>query len=233
MSAAKLIQLYQSPWSERARWGFEFKAVPYEKEDYQIGAGEEALKEKTGQAQVPVLLVDGNIIPDSTAILNWLEAHQPQPALLPRSEKECAAVMMWEELMDWVLGPQGRVLILGKLLRSDNPQLQQGGQFMGRKYQYSAYAEEHARIAVGRMLTILKHALDGREYLVGQTFTRADLTTASMLAVVKPPPDDLFLFPAPMRPIFTDSLALEPQFASVFSWRDQIYRRHRGGPVKP
>ena len=54
MSTIKMIGLYQSPWSERARWGFEYKNVPYEKEDYQIGAGEENLKKQTGQAQVPV-----------------------------------------------------------------------------------------------------------------------------------------------------------------------------------
>ena len=233
MSKVKLIQLYQSPWSERARWGFEFKGVPYEKEDYQIGAGEAELKKTTGQAQVPVLLVDGKIVPDSTAILNWLEDYKPQPALLPASEKGRAEVMMWEELMDWVLGPQGRLLILGKLLHSDNPQLQQAGQFMGQKYQHSEYAEEHARAAVGRILTILKHTLAGREYLVGDSFTRADLTTASLLAVVNPPPDDLFLFPAPMRSMFADPVALDPQFAEIFSWRDQIYRKHRGGPVKP
>ena len=75
--------------------------------------------------------------------------------------------MLWEELMDWVLGPQGRILILGKFLRSDNEQMRQGGQFMGQKYQYSPYAEEHAKAAVQRILTILKHALDGRNYLVG------------------------------------------------------------------
>ena len=231
--STKLIQLYQSPWSERARWGFEYKGVPYEKEDYQIGAGEEALKKQTGQAQVPVLLVDGQVIPDSTAILNWLEEHQPQPALLPTSDKARAEVMMWEELMDWVLGPQGRLLILGRFLQSDNPQMQQGGQFMGQKYQYSAYAEKHAREAVGRILTILSHALADKAYLVGDTFTRADLTTASILAVVNPPPDDLFLVPAPVRAMFAEPLAQKPQFASVFAWRDQIYRKHRGGPVKP
>jgi glutathione S-transferase len=233
MSTAKLIQLYQSPWSERARWGFEYKHVPYEKEDYQIGAGEEALKKQTGQAQVPVLLVDGKVIPDSTAILNWLEEQHAQPALLPKSDKERAQVMMWEELMDGVLGPQGRLLILGKFLRSDNPQMRQGGQFMGQKYQYSPYAEEHANVAVTRMLTILQHTLDGRDYLVGNSFTRADLTTACMLAVLNPPPDELFFFPAPTRPMFTAQSALAPAFAPVFAWRDQIYRKHRGGPVKP
>ncbi len=49
MDTAKLIQLYQSPWSERVRWGFEFKGVPYTKQDYQIGVGEEDLKKQTGQ----------------------------------------------------------------------------------------------------------------------------------------------------------------------------------------
>jgi glutathione S-transferase len=135
--------------------------------------------------------------------------------------------------MDWVLGPQGRLLILGKFLRADDPQLQQGGQFMGQKYQYSPYAEEHARATVQRILTILKHTLDGREYLVGHSFTRADLTTASMLAVVNPPPDEIFFFPAPMRPMFTDAVFQDPAFTPVFAWRDQIYRNHRGGPVKP
>lgn len=233
MNTLKLIQLYQSPWSERARWGFEFKGVPYEKQDYQIAVGEEELKKLTGQAQVPVLLVNGAVIPDSTAILNWLEEQKPQPALMPASDKERAEVMLWEELMDWVLGPQGRLLILGKFLRSDDPQFQQGGQFMGQKYQHSPYTEEHAKAAVRRVLTILKHFLAGRDYLVGNSFTRADLTTASMLAVVNPPPDDLFFCPAPVRARFTDPIAQSPEFAPLFAWRDQIYRKHRGGPVKP
>jgi glutathione S-transferase len=233
MSTLKMIQLYQSPWSERARWGFAFKGVAYEKEEYQIGAGEENLKKQTGQAQVPVLIADGKIIPDSTAILNWLEEHHPRPALMPATEKDRAQVIMWEELMDWVLGPQGRILILGKFLRSDNEQMRQGGQFMGQKYQYSAYAEEHAKAAIGRILTVLKHALDGRDYLVGNSFTRADLTTASLLAVVNPPPDDIFVVAPPIRPMFTAAEALDPAFTSVFAWRDQIYRKHRGGPVKP
>src|SRR4029453_7740810 len=213
MSAVKMIQLYQSPWSERARWGFEFKKVPYEKEEYQIGAGEENLKKQTGQAQVPVLLINGKVIPDSTAILNWLEEQHPTPALMPKSEKDRAQVMMWEELMDWVLGPQGRILILGKFLRSDNEQMRQGGQFMGQKYQYSPYAEEHAKAAVQRNLIILKHFLSGRDYLVGNSFTRPDLTPATILAVVNPPPDDLFSVPAPVRARFTDPVAQNPEFA--------------------
>ncbi len=231
MSTMKLIQMYASPWAERVRWVLNFKGLPYEKQNYQPGVDEEAVKKLTGQAQVPVLLVDGTVIPDSTAIVNWLEQHHPEPALMPTTEKDRAQAMLWEELMDGVLGPQARMLIIGHFLRSSEPELQQGGRYFAQKYQHTSYAEERAKVTVERILTILKHALDGRQYLVGDTFTRADLTTASMLLLVKPPPDDLFLFPASMRPMYT--APLDSASAPIFAWRDKMYRKHRGEAVKP
>jgi glutathione S-transferase len=233
MSTIKLIQMYASPWAERVRWALNYKGVPYEKQDYQPGVDEEKVKKLTGQAQVPVLLANGKVIPDSTAILNWLEEYKPQPALIPASAKERAQVMMWEELMDGVLGPQARMLIVGHFLRSSEPELQQGGRYFAQKYQHSSYAEEHAKVTIERILTALKHALDGRQYLVGDAFTRADLTAASMLLLVNPPPDELFLFPAPMRPMYTAPLTSDSQFTPLFVWRDQMYRGHRGETVKP
>jgi glutathione S-transferase len=233
MSTIKLIHMYASPWAERVLWALTFKGVPYEKQNYQPGVDEKAVKKLTGQAQVPVLLVNGTVIPDSTAILNWLEEYKSQPALMPGSEKDCAQVTLWEELMNWGLGPQARMLIVGHFLRSGEPELQQGGRYFAQKYQHSPYAEEHAKVTVERILTCLKHALAGREYLVGHAFTRADLTTASMLLLVNPPSDDLFLFPAPMRPMYTAPRALDSAFAPIFAWRDEMYRRHRGEAVKP
>ena len=233
MSTIKLIQMYASPWAERVRWALNYKGVPYEKQNYQPGVDEEAVKKLTGQAQFPVLLFNGTVIPDSTAILNWLEQYKPQPALMPASAKDRAQVMMWEELMDGVLGPQARMLIVGHFLRSTEPELQQGGRYFAQKYQHSSYAEEHAKVTIERILTILRHALDGRQYLVGDAFTRADVTAASMLLLVNPPADDRFLFPAPMRPMYTVPLTSDSQFAPIFAWRDEMYRKHRGEVVKP
>ena len=152
---------------------------------------------------------------------------------MPASEKDQAQVMLWEELMGGVLGPQARMLIIGHFLRSSAPELQQGGQYFAQKYQHTQYAEEHAKITVERIFTILKHALDGHEYLVGDTFTRADLTTASMFLLVNPPLDDLFVFPAPMRPMYTAPVTSNSAFAPIFAWRDEMYRKHRGETVKP
>src|SRR6266852_3812728 len=133
MSTTKLITMYGSPWSERVRWALAFKGMHYEKENYEPGVDEEKIKKLTGQALVPVLIVDGKVIPDSTAILEWLEASRPEPALLPRSEKDRAQVTLWEELMIGVLGPQARTLISGRLLRSSEPEAQKAGQYFAGK----------------------------------------------------------------------------------------------------
>src|SRR5277367_1800510 len=223
MSTAKLITMYGSPWSERVRWALAFKALPYEKEHYEPGVDEEKIKKLTGQAMVPVLITSGKVIPDSTAILEWLEETKPAPALLPSSEKDRAQVALWEELAIGVLGPQGRTLINGRLLRSSIPEMQKAGQYFGAKYGHSEYSEEQARLTVRRLLLSLKQTLSGRQYLVGDAFTRADLTTASMLMLLRPPPDELFFLPAPERPIYTEPVADDSAFSPVFAWRDQMY----------
>ena len=234
MSTITLLDMYASPWCERVRWSFKFKGLPFEKQTYQPGpVDEEKVKKLTGQAQVPVLLVDGKAIPDSGEILAWLESYKSEPSLIPKSEKERAQVMMWEELMDGVLGPQARMLIIGHLLRATDPGLLEAGQYFAQKCQYSSYAEDHAKVKVERVLNILKHALDGHQYLVGDRFTLADVTAASMLLLVNPPPDELFLFPAAMRPMYTVPITQNAAYAPVFAWRDQIYRNHRGEAVRP
>jgi glutathione S-transferase len=231
MSTPKLISMYLSPWSERVRWAFAFKGLQYEKQNYEPGLDEEKVKKLTGQAMVPVLITDGKVIPDSTAILEWLEDSRPEPPLLPRSEKDRAQVSLWEELAIGVLGPQARTLISGRLLRSSVPEMQKAGQYFGGKYGHSAYAEEQARLTVKRILVSLKATLSERQYLVGDAFTRADLTTACMLMLLRPAPDELFFMPAPVRPIYSEPLADE--FSELFAWRDQLYRRHRCEVVKP
>lgn len=233
MNTTKLITMYGSPWSERVRWALAFKGLPYEKENYEPGIDEEKIKKLTGQALVPVLIVDGKVIPDSTAILEWLEAARPEPALLPSSEKDRAQVTLFEELMIGVLGPQARTLIIGRELRINDPEAQRSGKYFAEKYGHSPYMEEQARLTLRRLLLSLKQTLSGRQYLVGDAFSRADLTTAAMLMLLKPAPDEFFVFPRQVRRIYMDPLADDAAFSSIFAWRDEMYKRHRGEVVKP
>ena len=233
MSTAKLITMYLSPWSERVRWALKFKGLAYEKENYEAGVDEEKIMRLTGQAMVPVLLADGKVIPDSTAILEWLEDTMPEPPLLPKSAKDRATVTLWEEVALNALGPHGRVMITGRLLRIDNPEAQKSGKYFAEKYGYSPFEEEQSRLTVTRILSSLKETLSGREYLVGDTFTRADITTAAMLMLFKAPPQEFFVFTPELRFVYLDKLGDDPAFSEVFAWRDRMYKDHRGEVVKP
>ena len=61
----------------------------------------------------------------------------------------------------------------------------------------------------------------------------ADLFAASMVGLMNPASDDLFEFPAVMRQAFTEPIAKDSEFAPIFAWRDEVYRKHRGEAVKP
>lgn len=234
MSMPKLITMYGSPWSERVRWAFAFKSLKYEKQNYEPGpVDEEKVKTLTGQTLVPVLITDDKVIPDSTAILEWLEDSRPEPALLPRSEKDRAQVSLWEEVMLGVLGPQARTLIIGRELRINDPEAQRSGKYFAEKYRHSPYMEEQAKLTLRRVLLSLKQTLSGRQYLVGDAFTRADMTTAAMLMLLRPAPEEFFVFSQQVRRLYMDPLADDPAFSPIFAWRDEMYKKHRCEVVKP
>jgi glutathione S-transferase len=233
MGTTKLITMYGSPWSERVRWAFAFKRLPYEKQNYEAGVDEAAVKKLTGQAMVPVLIAGDKVIPDSSAILDWLEETRPEPALLPRSAKERAMVTLWEEIALNAMGPHGRTLITGRLLRIDDPEAQKSGKYFAEKYGYSEFAEEQSRLTATRILTSLRDTLSGRQYLVGDTFSRADVTVAAMLMLWKAAPQEFLVFTPELRFVYLDKLGDDPAFSEVFAWRDRMYRDHRGEVVKP
>jgi glutathione S-transferase len=80
----------------------------------------------------------------------------------------------------------------------------------------------------------LAGAVARSDYLVGDRFTRADLTVATMVAgVIGHPPEELFALDPAMRTMFGHPLGEEPAIAPLRRWRDEVYRRHRGGRVEP
>ncbi|MEM7424382.1 MAG: glutathione S-transferase N-terminal domain-containing protein, partial [Pseudomonadota bacterium] len=80
--ALTLYSNYVNSAGERVRIAMGLKGIEY---DYisvsQIGRA--AYKKINPQGLVPALRIDGQIIPQATAILEWLEEAYPAPALLP------------------------------------------------------------------------------------------------------------------------------------------------------
>lgn len=231
MARVEVIELYPSPWSERLRWVLDVKGVPYARRPYQPLAGEDELRRTTGHSTVPVFLADGEVVGDSDAAVDWLERHHPAPPLVPDDPVLRAQVRAWELAATEALAPAGRLLFIGRVKTLD---LQPLADHFAAKYAWSETAERRAERLVGSFVKEITEAVARSAYLVGDRFTRADVTVATMVAgIIGHPPEDLFALDAPMRAMFGLPLGGEPALAPLRGWRDALYRRHRGRRVEP
>jgi glutathione S-transferase len=231
MAQLDLLELYPSPWSERVRWVLEAKGLPYARRTYQPIAGESELVRTTGLRTVPVLFADGQVIGDSNAALDWLEATYPRPALLPAGPLARAQVRALEIMATETIAPAARLVMIGHFKELG---LQPLADHFATKYGWDQAAEADADRLLRTVLVDLSFAVADAPYLVGPGFTRADLTLACMLTpVLGAPADELFELDAGFRSMFGIPFGRDERLAPLRAWRDGIYRRHRGGRVMP
>ena len=77
---------WRSGAAYRVRIGLNLKGLTYEQSPVELRTGEqrsEAFLSLNPQGLVPALEVDGQVLTQSLAILEWLEERYPDPALLP------------------------------------------------------------------------------------------------------------------------------------------------------
>jgi glutathione S-transferase len=231
MPVLDLLELYPSPWSERVRWALEAKGLAYTRRTYQPIAGEPELVRTTGQRTVPVLSADGKVIGDSNAALDWLETAHPAPALLPASPLARAQVRALEIMATETLAPAARLVMIGQFKRLG---LQPLADHFAGKYGWDERAQADADRLLRALLVDLASAVAEAPYLVGTSFTRADLTVACMLTpALGAPPDDLFALDAGYRSMFGVPFGADPCLAPLHAWRNAVYADHRGGRVRP
>lgn len=230
MPTVELLELYPSPFSERLRWALDSKGVEYGRRAYTPMQDEDALVRDTGYQTVPVLFADGTVVGDSNVALEWLERSHPNPALLPSEPLARAQVRAWELTATESMGPAARLVMIGQFRDGG---VQPLGDHFTQKYGWSPHAQRQADGVLGSLLPDLAAAVASSPYLVGNRFTRADLTVASLLnAILGPPPDALFVLDTGLRGMFGipfDQAVVE----RLTAWRDETYRRHRGRQVVP
>jgi glutathione S-transferase len=111
--------------------------------------------------RVPTL-VDGDfVLYESTAILNYFESIYPQPPLVPSNVRDRARVDMHTKLCDLQLTRQAGTIIFPK-------------RFLPKE-RWDEAAMTQARGEINKHLATLEQQLGGREYLVADRFTLADL----------------------------------------------------------
>jgi glutathione S-transferase len=246
MSDPVLWHLKVSPYNEKARWALDYKGVPHVRKGVTPIRHDVLSRRLGGRGTMPVLAIDGRAIGDSSEIIEELERRWPEPALYPADPDERARALELEDLVDEQLGPRMRRLVLHHALR--DPELLLGAftpdlpplrrriakltfPLVRRRtlrdfgIDERTVAEAFETIAeLGERLRADRGA-DG--YLVGDSFSVADLTLASICAPAVAPVE--FQYPQPQRdhPLFAplrEALAC----ADLLDWTRRVYRRHRG-----
>ncbi len=238
-----------SHYSEKARWALDHKQVPHTRRAVSIpGLHIPASMLLTGGAShtFPVLEIDGRAIGDSSEIIAALEQRYPERPLYPADPEQRRRALELEDFFDEELGPHIRLLAfheLGKdrerfeaVIARTTPgpvaALGSGAVTYARTYTglrfgvRSEQAAEIARVKIIAALDRLEAELGSNEFLVGDSFSVADLSAAALFFPLvlpeegpvptdEPPPAGIASFRAPLedRP--------------GYRWVEETFRRQR------
>ena len=252
-----LWQLEVSHYNEKVRWALDYKRIPHARRALLPGLHTAVAQRLTGGecGTTPVLTLDGRSLGDSTAIIAELERRWPEPALYPTDPDERDRALEIEEFFDEELGPHIRRATYHELMQ--NPEVVRelfahnqrlatrallrvafpGLLFaMRRAFDITPSAAEASRAKMVVAMDRLEQELDGREFLVGERFSVADLTAAALFYPVVRPAE--FPYPSPIEVPPQAEAFLEPLAARPGGqWVARTYARFRrpaaGRPLAP
>jgi glutathione S-transferase len=240
-----LWHLKVSNYNEKARWALDYTGIPHRRRALVPGRHEPVAKSLAGGSTLPVLVIDGEAIGDSTKIIEALERRYPDPPLYPPGPIDRRRALELEDFFDEQLGAYVRLLFLHHALPDARLML---GAFtpdlrgVSRGFAQLTFPTLRPRIrsqfhidsrAVARAYDKIRQAgsrfrseVNPDGYLSGPGFTVADLTLAAIIAPVVAPP--AFPYPQPQR----DHPRLAPlrealDREGLLEWSLEMYSRHR------
>jgi glutathione S-transferase len=243
----ELLQFRHSPYNEKVRWALDLKHVPHRRRSLLPGPHIGVVKRLTGRTGTPVLVHDGVATDGSASILEWLDAHGGAPTLLPADPAQREEALRIQRWFDDDLTPRIRRTALDALLQQPSYFARMFGDGLSRLKQMTyacvvpfadplvrkgngisgAAAIEDGHRAATEALDFVAERSAATGYLVGRSFSIADLTAASTLAVVIRPADSPMACPQPVGLAFRammDRHAGHPGAA----WVHRMYSQHRG-----
>ena len=241
-----MLMLYQFPVShycEIARWGLDYKQQAYQKKNLLPGLHVKRTRKLTGESSVPILVHDGRAIRNSSDILSHLDSAYPHPPLLPQDPELQQQALQWETLANEQIGPHIRRIIYHELLEYPKlliPFFTTGGPWYGPLVVRWMFPRLRAKmrelmdindVTATESLHVLDAVvpkvlaqLDGKDYLVGEQFSRADLVVAALLAPLATPVKYGLDWPAQ----FPESVqAVTNRYPEAVQWTQHMYERHR------
>jgi glutathione S-transferase len=222
-----LWQIDVSHYSEKARWTLAWKGIEHRRRSPVAGAHMAVALWLTRGAHYtfPVLSIDGRRIGDSTAIIAALEERCPEPPLYPADIAERRRALKLEELFDEELGPYVRQLAwyeFGNDPESFARLMEQTAPKPIARFGRPTAAYARAYTALDR----LEAELGDGEYLVGDSFSVADLTAASLFYPLALPDEGPLNAASPAAKGFEEFRAPLERRRGI-EWVKEMFRRHR------
>jgi glutathione S-transferase len=146
----------------------------------------EAFTSLNPMQRVPVLILDdGTPISETMAICRYFEALHPEPNLLGRDAREIATIEMWNRRVE-----MNFYNAVSSAFRHLSPAMA-----VSEKPQISEWGEANKAKALA-FLAILDRELGKRQFVAGDRFTVADITTLATIDFMRAPKIEL---PADMK----------------------------------
>jgi glutathione S-transferase len=241
-----LYHIEVSHYNEKVRWALDYKRIPHVRKAPMPIMHTVWAYAMTRSATFPVLRMNGDTIGDSTRIIETLERSHPEPPLYPADPADRARALELEEFFDEELAPHIRRALFAEVTRDREAFAWAAAPSAGRavhagikstaalagpvlRLRYGINAETAAQgwDKTYAALDRLEAELGGGEYLVGDVFTVADLTAASLFYPLVRPPEVQYQMPEPWPEGFVRRRA-ELVDRPGFHWVQEMYRRHRG-----
>ena len=246
----RLYTFAVSHYAEKARWALDYKGIDYVEVPLVPGSHVLVVKRIAPQTTLPVLRDGDRIVQGSSAIIDHAEAEWPERALTPEDEFARRNALELERWLDTELGETSRRvfyfhaldhrdLVLryfnqrgpwwGRLLaRIGYRQLADGIREMYAITKDNAARDEERLHAVFEKVDAL---LVGGSYLVGNRFSRADLTLAALAAPMWEPEEHPTRWP-PSELCPPELLAFKARFANTRTHHHvmRLYRERRLSP---
>ena len=83
------------------------KGIEFELKGVGIGDPDPGFRAASPLGKMPAMDDDGFLLADSSAIIQYVEAKHPEPALIPADPQERGTVIWWEEFGDTVFAASG------------------------------------------------------------------------------------------------------------------------------
>lgn len=242
----RLLHFRISHYNEKVRWALDYKRCPHVRQALVPAFHVPVVRRLTGQNKVPVVEIAGQTTTDSSRILAEIERLHPDPPLYPSDPAELARALAIAEYFDDEVGPELRRIFWSAYLAQPRAAAAMATASFGPLTRWSwllmfpltrvilranmgIYADQlaAAHAGIGAHFDRLEAEIGPSGYLVGDSFSIADLSAAAMLTPIVRPPEFAYLPPEPV-PAALDELRAAWAHRPGFRWVLDMYARHRG-----